>query len=155
VVYEGAGDSRIFREKLPDLVSIRETLSIVAPFHTSSFMFKRNAFICPSFYFNVVSGDMALFSIIAASGDVGNVPGEMSVYRKSESGITNSVELKANYHEKRIELMQCLDQFHEYKFSDKAAKVIAYHRRQLNRSTIFGRLLNLVLYFFRRFQKSG
>ncbi len=58
----------------------------------------------------------------------------MSVYRKTENGITGNKAIVDTFHQKRVELAVFLNQYHEYKYSEKAEEVIEYHRRHLKRT---------------------
>lgn len=55
----------------------------------------------------------------------------MSVYRKHDGGLTGQKSLHDNYHNKRIDLLQYINQFHRYKFSCKANEIIRFHQRIL------------------------
>jgi glycosyltransferase involved in cell wall biosynthesis len=109
-----------------------DTFSTLALFHTSSFVFLRSALELPVWLSKIVSGDMALFSIIAAKGQLRCLPEEMSIYRKHEGGITSAPNILNNFHSQRIELMECLNEFHNYKYQKAADAVIEYHRMALN-----------------------
>ncbi len=100
------------------------TFSVLSLFHTSSFVFLREALELPVWFSKIVSGDMALFSIIAAKGKLRCLPEEMSIYRKHEGGITNTPNILNNYHSQRIELMEYLNEFHNYKYQKAADAVI-------------------------------
>jgi len=65
-----------------------DTIARLSPWHTSSFIFRNEAFEKPDWLYNVVSGDMALFSIVAKSGNIKCIPEIMSVYQKHDGGIT-------------------------------------------------------------------
>lgn len=122
---------RVFGEKAPEVMTSVDTFSALSPFHTSSFVFRNQMATWPAWLGEVVSGDMAMFSILSSLGPLKKVPGIMSVYRKHADGITSSAGVVDNYHQKRIELMHHLDAFHGGKFAAKAREVIAYHERAL------------------------
>ena len=111
---------------------IKDTFSITTLFHTSSFMFLRSALQFPEWYTIVTSADMALFSIVTEKGKLKCLPEIMSVYRKHEGGITKTSGVVNNYHVKRIELMNFLNEFHGFKYKKKAEEVIMFHRRSMN-----------------------
>ncbi len=113
---------------LPKFMTAEDTLSVGSPFHTSSFLFTKNAYVEPYFISKVISGDMAIFSIVAAKGLLGKVEGIMSVYRKHDLGITNTESIINNYHSQRIDLINYLNEFHDYKYDKKAQKIIHYHK---------------------------
>ena len=120
-----------FRSNLPDLLTIEDTIAIYAPFHNSSFLFRKDCFSEPEFLNNIRSGDMAQFSIVTAKGDLKKIQGIKSYYVKHPGGITNSTSLVNNYHYDRIHLVKMLNNFHEMKFTKKAKKVINFHKRQI------------------------
>ena len=122
---------RMFGEKAPDVMTSVDTFSTLSPFHTSSFVFRNQIRTWPAWLGEVVSGDMAMFSILSKLGPLKKVPGVMSVYRKHPDGITSSAEVLGHHDQKRIELMHHLNDFHAGKFAAKAREVIAYHERAL------------------------
>jgi hypothetical protein len=124
-------ERQLFRAKLEESYSAKDTFSRSALIHTSSFIFRRSALVLPDFINKIVSGDMALFSIIAASGDLGKVSGIMSVYRKNDGGITKTAGVIQNYHKDRIILMEHLNDFHNLKFDQEAKEVISFHQLAL------------------------
>lgn len=125
-----------------------DTFSTLALFHTSSFVFLRSALAYPEWFSKIVSGDMALFSIIASKGKLRCLPEEMSIYRKHEGGITNTPNILNNYHSQRIELMKFLNEYHNFKYQKAADVVIQYHRLALgynfNKIGIFDRVLKKI-----------
>jgi len=125
---------KIYGQTCPDIVNTQDTLSLYSLFHTSSFLFRRLCLTLPDWFTSVTSGDMALFSIISKSGSLKKIDCIMSVYRKHEGGVTSNNALIRNYHQQRIELMKHLDEFHQYKYTDKAQSIIASHQRALDDS---------------------
>ena len=126
-------DSRIYGADVATDIYSKDTFTILSPFHTSSFVFKKNAFDNSPFLKNIVSGDMAIFSIVSKLGPIRKVPGVMSVYRKHLTGITASKKLKDNFHQERIKLMKFLDEFHEFRFNKKAEEIIHFHKKEINK----------------------
>ena len=121
--------TRVFADTAPDVMTAEDTLAMYAPFHTSSLLFRNQLGSLPDWYYTVVSGDMALFSIIASHGPLKKLPGVMSVYRKHAHGITSLPGTNHRFNEQRIELIQHLDAFHGFQYSVKARKVIAAHQK--------------------------
>ena len=119
----------LFREQLPQFLNAEDTIALFAPFHTSSFLFKKESYTFEPFLLKVKSRDMALFSIVASKGMLGKVEGVMSVYRKHEGSTTNSIIHKKSFHKDRIELVKFLNRFHQFKYRDKAKQVIAVRRQ--------------------------
>jgi len=122
---------RVLGNSSPKLMRVKDTLAIYSPFHTSSFMFRRMALQFPAWFNRVTSGDMALFSIVSASGPIGRVNDIMSIYRKHGDGITDTDAVKLNYHQKRIELMQHLNAFHQFSYAKKIKTVIEWHENAI------------------------
>ncbi len=111
------------------VLNVKDTLSTESPFHTSSFVFRNTSKDLPEWFSDVISGDMALFSIISAHGPLRKIPQIMSVYRKHTEGLTNSLDVRNDFHRNRIKLMHYLDDFHKRKFHSKIRKVIREHER--------------------------
>ena len=129
ILNEDAILGRLFREHYSTLdFGVEDTISDVALFHTSSFLFMKKALELPLWFQKISSGDMALFSIVAAKGRLRCLPETMSVYRHHIGGITKSKGLIEYYNEDRIKLMNFLDEFHNYKYHRKVNEVIEIHR---------------------------
>lgn len=124
VITESGVSPRVYGRGVPDTLSAVDTIAVQSPFHTSSFVFRNNDCAYPDWFTRVFSGDMALFSIVAAKGPIKKIPGIMSVYRKHQGGITNTPEALATYHEQRVELITYLNEYHAYKFATKAQETI-------------------------------
>jgi glycosyltransferase involved in cell wall biosynthesis len=122
---------RRFGEQAPDVMTTADTFSTVSPFHTSSIVFRNGVKQWPEWIGNIVSGDMAMFSIISSLGPLKKFPEIMSVYRKHPGGITSSALVIDNFHQKRIELMHYLNEFHQFKFDARARQVIQSHEREI------------------------
>lgn len=124
-VFGDHGDRRV--------LSTVDTFSGFAPFHTSSFVFRRSALRMNDWFPGVVSGDMALFSIVSASGDLYGIPEVMSMYRKHAAGVTAEDHIhQVRHHRNRIDLMRKLDAFHHGRFRERALEVIALHQREID-----------------------
>ena len=114
-----------------------DTIATFSPFHTSSFMFKNKIDQVPVWFSKVVSADMALFSMVAKFGPLLKIAEIMSVYRKLESGITNSESVIDTYHEERINLINYLNKLHDYTYDEKAKRVIRFHKKGLTKQKKF------------------
>ena len=131
--------------------TVEDTIARLSPWHTSSFIFRSKAFDKPDWLYSVVSSDMALFSIVAKSGNIKCIPEIMSVYQKHDGGITTTkAHNQEKYHENRIALIQYLDAYHEFKYHKKAQEVINFHTNAINhpnsnKKSIFERVINLSL----------
>ena len=128
---EDGTPGRVMGEAAPGLMTAADTFAMYSPFHTSSFVFRRDIGPMPAWIGEVVSADMALFSIVAAKGALWKAPGRMSVYRKTAHGITSLATTTDRFHEQRIALMQKLNDFHGGRFAANARKVIAQHERAI------------------------
>lgn len=99
------GIKRILGPKDDKILKVEDTFAILAPFHTSSFVFRRAALKLPTWLNRIFSLDMALFSIIASSGPIFCFDTVMSHYRIHPNGVTRSENALANYHKNRIKLI--------------------------------------------------
>lgn len=130
-IFEDGKSGRIYGKNAPDTLTAEHTFATLSPFHTSSLVFRNILGKLPSWFSTVVSGDMALFSIISSHGPLKKIPEIMSVYRKHENGITNTAYVTNNFHQKRIKLMNYLNEYHDFKYNDKAMEVIDYHKQAI------------------------
>ncbi len=108
-----------------------DTITTRALFHTSSYVFRNDDFQFPDWFFQIVSGDMALLAIISKKGDLKLLDGSMSVYRKHEGGITAN-ERKIQFHNDRIQLIDQLNDFFDKTYDDKAKKVMDFHKTEID-----------------------
>ena len=113
-------------------ITAEDTISQWSLFHTSSFVFRKSALVVPAWFKKIDSADMALFSIIAASGPLRKIQGVMSIYRKHPEGITETAALKNNLYQNRIQLANYLNEFHAFKYDVKVKEIIALHQSALN-----------------------
>lgn len=111
---------------------LKDTLSTTALFHTSSFMFRADTLKIPLWLKDVQSADMALFTIMASQGPLYRIDESMSVYRKNETGITNSIK-QIEYHTNRIKLFEYFKCFLNGRENEEIKKVIDYHKKQLKK----------------------
>jgi glycosyltransferase involved in cell wall biosynthesis len=108
----------LFRDELKPFYTAEDSLSAYTLFHTSSFLFRKEALFFPEWFNQIVLGDICLFSIIAKSGKLGKVDGVMSVYRKHERGLTNTNFVIDNFFRHKIILLPYLNSFHDYKYNN-------------------------------------
>jgi hypothetical protein len=111
---------------------LEDTISSVALFHTSSFVFRKSFLEIPEWFTKVQSADMALFSIISNKGPLYRIDESMSVYRKNEGGITNTITLKS-YHSNRIKLFKYLKSYCKRSVIDNINQVILFHSREIKK----------------------
>ncbi|MDB4054740.1 glycosyltransferase [Akkermansiaceae bacterium] len=91
-IVDGAGSKR----SLPDIfvdyedkvdLNFNDMVSSKTPFHTSSFVFRREVIEClPSWFLNAPYGDRPLFFLAAEIGRIRRIPEVMGAYRKHEDG---------------------------------------------------------------------
>jgi glycosyltransferase involved in cell wall biosynthesis len=124
-------------------LQVTDTIATRSPWHTSSFVFRRRCFKLPVWFCNVVSADMATFTIVASKGPIRAFPEVMSVYRKHPGGITETDYVTSTFYQKRIELMEYLDHYLAERFHDQIEAVKAHHRAALNSQSGLLRPLSL------------
>ncbi|TDN89146.1 glycosyl transferase family 2 [Salegentibacter sp. 24] len=123
-------EEKLWRDYTKCVFTIEDTLSKLSLFHTSSFLFKRENLLIPKWFTSIVSGDMALFALIASNGLLYFINEPMSVYRKNEGGVTNSLSL-INYHTSRIELFENLNKEFDFQYITTISAIISYHKNEL------------------------
>lgn len=124
LVYEDGCLGKVYGKDACDIMCTEDTITALSPFHTSSFIFRKEAFHVPNWFYEVPSADMALFSIVSVFGPLIKLPEVMSFYRKHEMGISSRPDMKENFFRNRIKLIECLNTFHKFKFDRKAKEVI-------------------------------
>ncbi len=131
IIYEDQSTPQsLFRKNLPNKLTTADTLVGLSPFHTSSLMFRKSCLKeFPDFLWNVVSFDMALFSVVSYFGYLAKVSEVYSVYRKHVGGITNTKGVQERFHDERIKLLKTLDLFHEQKYADVVDQTIRHHQK--------------------------
>ncbi|RKE97993.1 glycosyltransferase family 2 protein [Ichthyenterobacterium magnum] len=127
-----------------EVYNLDDTISKIALFHTSSFVFRKNVEFIPDWVLKVQSGDMALFAIIASKGSLHRIDEYMSVYRKNEKGITNHITKKA-YHKSRIVLQLHFKENFNVSVHQKIDDIIRFHTLELNKlsNSTYKKLKNL------------
>lgn len=141
---------QLFRDELPDEITAINTITSIAPFHTSSFVYRNKFMEFPEGILNLFSGDMVLFSIIAKHGKLVKVPGVMSVYRKHNNSVTGLNSDQIKYHKRRIELIKFLDKFHNFEFKEKSKNIINFHKKSI-KEVKFRPLKNILLRTLNKF----
>lgn len=113
-----------------DVFKLQDTFSRTALFHTCSFVFRKSALETPKWFMNVKSGDMSLFAIVASKGNLKLLPGNMSVYRKNEGGVTSALRI-SDYHEGRIALMNYFKGHFGEPYYQYLDDLIKYHSTEM------------------------
>lgn len=129
-VAEDGSTVGLWAEDAPEILSAEDTICTSHPhFHTSSFVCRTSAIEWPGWASEFQSGDLILFSVVAASGKLAKVDRLMSVRRKHPGGLTQAAAHKDGFHERRIRLMTALNEWHGGKFDAKLGKVVEYHKQ--------------------------
>jgi glycosyltransferase involved in cell wall biosynthesis len=125
VKYEGKPYlSNIFKSDVPNILGTEELIAKSSMMHTSSLLFRRSALILPEWYSTMLSGDFALSSILSKYGSFKKVPDIMSVYRVHDYGVTNSKAYNTNNIRLKIDILERLNEYHDYKYMDKFQELI-------------------------------
>jgi len=146
---------KVYGQSAPETVFLKDTFTTTCAFHTSSFLFRREYLILPNWFSKILSGDMALFSIIASRGSIKKIPEIMSMYRKHESGLTSQTSTTKNYHQQRIELFELLDEHFNFMYASNIQYVIGYHKQAIeacSQSHFKKNLRKGINYLFRLFR---
>lgn len=133
MIYEDGGLGKVYGRDADDLLYPEDTITTLSPFHTSSFVFRKDALQIPDWFYSNHNADMALFSIVSAFGPLKKIPEIMSVYRKHAGGISSQPNVKNNVCNNRTRLIERLNSFHGFKYDKKAQDVV----REI--ATIFGK----------------
>lgn len=87
-------------------------------FHTSSIFFRKNVLDIPDEMLKVASGDIFLFILILKNGNIGILNDIMSVYRKHESGLTETKIHKKNFIKNRINYLNIINSYFDYRYDE-------------------------------------
>ena len=139
---------KIYGRDAPETMTTEDTFASLSPFHTSSFVFRKENIDLPVWINEIVSTDMAIFSIVSAYGNLKKIGGVMSVYRKHDDGLTNSASVKRNFHLKRIELINHLNIYHRYKYRRKADSLVRFHSAESKKMGSINLMKVFVKYWF-------
>ncbi|MFH1196288.1 MAG: glycoside hydrolase family 99-like domain-containing protein [bacterium] len=135
-IFEDGKVGKVYGREANEILTTEDTFAALSPFHTSSLVFCNNLGELPGWFSKIVSGDMALFSIISSLGPLKKFHEIMSVYRKLESGITNNEKIVKYHHHLRINLITYLNKFHNYKYEAKAKKIINFHLDRISKMNL-------------------
>lgn len=124
LLYEDGSLGKVYGRDANDVMYPEDTITALSPFHTSSFVFRKDALHIPDWFFETPNADMALFSIVSAFGPLKKIPEIMSGYRKHEMGISSRPDMKENVRSNRIRLIERLNTFHGLRYDSKAKDVI-------------------------------
>jgi|GEM_PF-4870465 len=134
-VMDGNGKGMgMFRQELPVEFDKDNIISTLAPFHTSSFMYRARSYFTrrPGWYDRVGSFDMLLFNLVLGDGRLVKVDGIRSTYRKHEGGITSRAHNQGEkLHAHRMALWICCDRDLGGYSQERIALVLHEHMRTL------------------------
>ena len=139
-------NSRLWREYEKNHYNLEDTISTVALFHTSSFIFRVSSLSLPDWFVKVQSADMALFTLIASRGFLYRLPETMSVYRKNSGGLTKKIN-QVDYHRNRIYLFQQINLFLQGEGQQKIESIIGFHKQELDKLEDKGFLKKIKSFF--------
>jgi glycosyltransferase involved in cell wall biosynthesis len=116
-------------------LTMRDVIGPVTPWHTSSFVGKKEVFqkLGP-WITRVLSGDMAIFAAHAATGCIVCIPRIMSAYRNHSGGITKQPYWVRRYHKERIRLWKTIDRHVAHNEPQLIQATIRHHRRERGKS---------------------
>ncbi|MBC7694101.1 MAG: glycosyltransferase [Burkholderiales bacterium] len=141
MVLKENNETIIYRDYDRDRYTIEDTLGNISLFHTSSFVFRREALAFPSWIGEVRSGDMLLFTIIARLGDIKYLPETMSVYRKHGSGISSvRVDEGISMNENHILRLTYTNEFLDHKYSKVIKQTVKKYKKELFYYTKLGKI---------------
>lgn len=115
--------------------TMEDTMSVRSICHPSSFMYRHKALpTLPLWLGRVISADMAMYSMVAASGALFCIQAMMGVYRKHDASVTASEEHRGSlYHRRRIILWLHLDRHYDYRYSVRCQQLFRHHWRHILR----------------------
>jgi glycosyltransferase involved in cell wall biosynthesis len=73
-----------------DTIEIDDMVSLVTPFHTSSFLFRRACLELPPEFNDYLTGDIPIYLVVASKGPIGHLKKPMSVYRRHATGVSSA-----------------------------------------------------------------
>ena len=124
---------------------LEDTLHYIPLFHTSSFVFRKNALTIPSWLSETISCDMSIFTIIAKQGPIKYIPESMSVYRNHDKGISQSVGNSGEImYKKHIQRLAYLDEFFDYQYSKAIKKSLKHYKKELFNYTKLGKIRSMI-----------
>jgi len=116
------------------ILSTRDTIGPVTPWHTSSFVGRREVFEkLGSWITRVLSADMAIFMEYAAAGCIVCIPRVMSAYRNHSGGITKQAHWVSRYHTERIRFWKSVAKYVDHKQPELIQAIIHHHKSEQRR----------------------
>ncbi|MFZ1809273.1 MAG: glycosyltransferase [Cyclobacteriaceae bacterium] len=159
VIYEEATNKiEYFRPNwtkcLTNVIAVEDQIRYAPAFHISSVLF-RNEILdeIPDFFYDTISGDIVLFTIMCSKGKLSYVDDIFSCYRVNKSGITKSYlgykRLRYKY-ERKILMYKSLNSYFEFKYNHLFKSFIwSYTRRLVQTPRKFKDYFSFFLYTLR------
>lgn len=130
LMMDGTPTGRLMRAQLPAQMRLEDTMAPLAPFHSSSFVFRSAPLLkaLPRWIRHVPSMDMLLFSLMVGNGYYAKAEGIMSAYRKHPAGITNThLHKGTGLNLGRIKLWVLVDRHFGYRHTRRVEELFRHH----------------------------
>ncbi len=129
VRFENGDDFVLRREYDRVEFTLEDTISIMPICHTASLLFRREIVDkLPRWLSRVISGDMALYALVAANGGLHRVPMVMSAKRNHPGGISSTNSHRGiRLHSNRLYMHLCIRAHLNGRCRRESNRVIAYH----------------------------
>ena len=126
---EDGSSPQLWREYAMVDYQLSDTISTESLCHTSAFVYRSSALLSlPPWFRGVISGDMAMFFLVAMRGALRRIPEVMSVYRKHAGGVTAKQSfLGLSYDARRMYMQLCFKRHLRGREDAKSREVIAHH----------------------------
>ncbi len=112
---------------------LEDTISANAPFHTTSFVYRRS--LVPDFprwLSEVYSPDMLLYVLVAEQGRLRRIPDVMSAYRVHHGGITKTaMHSGMRIHANRLYMHLCIRRHLDGRCRNRSNEVIRFHAERI------------------------
>jgi glycosyltransferase involved in cell wall biosynthesis len=132
------GKRTIRYKSMPNIINAKDYIYPYSRFHTSSLMFRSESAKWHDWMSEIRNYDIAFFSTLLTSGDIGVIHSCMSVYRIHSEGISSSSQYRETYHEDRMSLWWRLWRIEKHFYLlAPTLKVIKYHRKELGKPNWF------------------
>jgi glycosyltransferase involved in cell wall biosynthesis len=116
-------------------LSMRDIIGPVTPWHTSSFVGRKEVFEkLGSWVTRVLSADMAIFMEHSAAGCIVCIPRIMSAYRNHSGGITRQNYWVTRFHKERIRLWKTIDRHVTHNEPELIQAIIRHHKKEQRKS---------------------
>lgn len=139
IVQEPGGElGRIYGDHQGKLVfQVQDTISELPICHPAGFVYRRSALLrLPEWLKEVPSADLAMFTLVADTGDLACIPQLMGIYRKHTGGITMAASHSGiRYHLNRVMLWLYVDRHLRYRYTTSCTPLIRFHWQRITWET--------------------